>query len=106
MSYSNYAEYLSHPRFRESVKAARERSGGKCEQCQKTAYADPHHIRYCRWGDFDPPENLIMLCRECHENAHRCSSCRRVALKARHIKNNTTLCDQCTSIITKNRTTI
>jgi hypothetical protein len=35
MSYSNYAEYLSHPRFRESVKAARERSGGKCEQCQK-----------------------------------------------------------------------
>jgi hypothetical protein len=98
MSYSNYAEYLAHPRFRESVNAARERSGGKCEQCHRTAFADPHHIRYCQWGEFDPPENLIMLCRECHENAHRCDKCQKVNLKARHIKTGIKVCDFCRRI--------
>jgi hypothetical protein len=98
MSYSTYSEYLAHPRFRKSVKAAQERSGGICEfesngrlRCRNRA-TDPHHIKYCKWGEFDPAENLIMLCRECHEEAHRCDKCGNVTLKAQHIKRGVKTC--------------
>ncbi len=36
-----------------------------------------------------------MLCRECHEDAHRCESCNQIQLKAKHIKSQTKICDQC-----------
>lgn len=90
--YATYSEYLAHPLFRASVTCARERANGKCEGCGRECATEPHHLRYCRWGEFDPPENLKMLCRACHENAHRCSKCGRVTLKAWHIKRGITAC--------------
>lgn len=85
VSYSNYEEYLRHPLFLRSVEAARTRAGGRCEndvgwyndgpiRCKRAAI-DPHHTRYCKWGRFDPPENLLMVCRQCHEKLHTCSEC-------------------------------
>lgn len=92
MSYRNYGEYLKHPVFLKSVDEARLRAGGVCEQCRAAARTEPHHLRYCRWGDFDPPENLIMLCRSCHTEAHRCRRCGQIALKAHHIKRGLFVC--------------
>ena len=95
MNYSNYAEYLRHPAFLESVASARKRAAGKCERCDRETKTEPHHIAYCKWGRFDPPENLKMLCRECHEDAHRCQKCGNVNLKAWHIKNGLDVCFNC-----------
>ena len=92
MSYSNYEEYLRHPIFLGSVESAKQRSGGLCEKCGSKAKIEPHHIRYCKWGEFDPPENLLMLCRECHTSEHTCQKCGHVTLKALHIKLNTREC--------------
>lgn len=95
MSYRNYDEYLSHPDFLRSVGEARRRSEDKCESCGEAKQTEPHHLRYCKWGDFDPPENLMMLCRSCHEDAHRCQRCGEIALKAYHIKRGIGVCDSC-----------
>lgn len=95
MRYRTYAEYLAHPMFLDSVKAARKRAGGHCERCRMELPTEPHHIRYCRWGDFDPPGNLEMLCRTCHEDAHRCAECGRINLKAREIKMGAKTCEGC-----------
>jgi len=40
-----------------------------CEHCGKKA-VDIHHIIYRSRGGGDNVENLIALCRECHEMAH------------------------------------
>lgn len=95
MRYATYAEYLRLPEFRAIVAAVHERSGGTCEQCRSAAATEPHHVRYCRWGDVDTAENLIHLCHACHEAAHRCQSCGRVALKARQIKEGSDVCQSC-----------
>lgn len=92
MSYTNYSEYLRHPEFLASVEKARARSGGKCEQCGCSRITEPHHVAYCAWGEFDPPENLRMLCRPCHEKAHTCQACGKLTLKARHIKRGLRVC--------------
>lgn len=48
---------------------AYERAGGVCENCGAPA-AEIHHITFrshCGTSDLD---NLIVLCRDCHERAH------------------------------------
>lgn len=102
-SYKTYSEYLRHPKFRAVVQKCIERSNGRCEAeidwhddgpvlCNKEAPLEPHHVVYPEWGQFDVPENIQMICRECHENAHRCVVCREVTLKARHIKHGQNWC--------------
>lgn len=91
--YQTYAEYLKHPRFREACRLVVERSGGACERCGGRA-VDFHHVRYCRWGQFDPPDNLLHLCRACHEYAHRCVTCGGMT-KARDIKARSNQCTPC-----------
>jgi hypothetical protein len=103
MSYSTYAQYLAHPRFRAAVAEALRRASGRCEQCQESRQTEPHHVRYCAWGQFDPPENLLMLCRSCHEDAHRCVVCGLVRLKAKQIKQNKTTCERCEPVDTQSR---
>lgn len=93
MSYANYAEYLVHPQFRAVCAVVRKRSGGKCETCGEAA-RDFHHVRYCKWGDFDTPDNLRHLCRKCHELAHECPRCGGM-MKARDIKRGGTSCGTC-----------
>jgi len=95
MSYRSYTEYLSHPRFRQSCEAVKARSRGKCESpgCGRDAM-DFHHVRYCPWGEFDPPGNLVHLCRNCHEEAHRCERCGSMT-KADAIKLGVKLCKRC-----------
>lgn len=92
--YKTYTEYLATPEFRSVCGIVATRSGNRCEDCGLGA-VDFHHVRYCRWGSFDVPENLLHLCRACHENRHRCSRCGSIRLKARHIKSKVNICDQC-----------
>jgi hypothetical protein len=66
-----------------------------CEQCHASSGIDFHHVRYCKWGEFDPPDNILLLCRDCHETAHTCDSCGNVNLKAFEIKRNVSICVEC-----------
>lgn len=40
-----------------------------CEVCGKEA-VDIHHIIFGRFKRSDEPDNLVALCRECHNSAH------------------------------------
>jgi len=101
--YSTYAEYLQTPEFKAVKAIVMRRSGGRCEntkmpqggpeRCNRDA-VDPHHTDYCKWGDFDPPENLLAVCRECHESLHKCESCG-CWIGAREIKAKRTTCFNC-----------
>jgi len=44
-----------------------ERCGGKCEYCGKKAI-DPHHIIYRSHGGDNKKENIVALCRTCHDD--------------------------------------
>ena len=62
----------------ENLKAyAKWRDGGKCRVCGKTPRKDSsvrlevHHIVRRADGGTDTPENVVTLCRECHEAHHR-----------------------------------
>lgn len=55
--------------YRKNRLPAYERAGGVCENCGAPA-AEIHHITFrshCGTSDLD---NLIVLCRDCHEKAH------------------------------------
>lgn len=41
-----------------------------CQVCEAVA-VDIHHIRYRSHGGEDEINNLIALCRNCHDKAHR-----------------------------------
>ena len=94
-TYKTYEEYLKAPEFLNAVNQARTLAGGVCEACREPKVTEPHHVKYCRWGEFDVAENLKMLCRSCHEMAHTCDRCGFIRLKARHIKAHTRICDSC-----------
>lgn len=103
MTYSSYSEYLRHPRFRAVVNEVFRRCGGRCEndvlvngdwvRCGRKA-TEPHHTKYCKWGEFDPPENLMAVCHECHCELHTCDTCGGW-LKAEAIKAGRTCCYSC-----------
>lgn len=44
-----------------------ERCKGRCEYCGKKAI-DPHHIIYRSKGGDNKADNLIALCRDCHDD--------------------------------------
>ena len=95
MSYATYAEYLASDQFRWACGIVEERSGGLCECCRLRPATEFHHLRYCQWGQYDPPENLEHICHACHCDRHRCVKCGQVELKAKHIKSGSSICDRC-----------
>lgn len=54
------------------------RSGYRCEcgggdkRCDQTSHLEMHHDRYPEYPDVDNVVNVRILCRECHENFHKC----------------------------------
>lgn len=53
------------------VTIVRARDGHRCRWCGVTnAGYDPHHIRYRRGDSDDVADNLILLCRRCHNFVH------------------------------------
>ena len=45
----------------------------RCENpwCRSKAFLDPHHVVKRSQGGLDTPDNLVMLCRICHDNTDR-----------------------------------
>jgi len=44
--------------------------GKKCEICGSTVRINVHHLSYKNFGGNEEPEDLIVLCRICHEGEH------------------------------------
>jgi len=68
VSYSNYREYLAHPKFRAVRRVVMTAARWRC-RCGARA-TEVHHRRYPPWGTFDTPDNLIAVCHPCHCRIH------------------------------------
>ena len=47
-----------------------EHLGEPCDICERRPGTDPHHVQYRSHGGPDAPENLLWLCRTCHDDLH------------------------------------
>jgi 5-methylcytosine-specific restriction endonuclease McrA len=65
-----YREYLRTHHWRRTRELALERAGHRCALCPSCDFLSVHHRSYLRLG-FEQPQDLIVLCRECHERHHQ-----------------------------------
>jgi hypothetical protein len=65
-----YDEYLATCEWHERRAAARQRAGERCQVCNSEGPLDVHHRTYERRGR-ERDDDLIVLCRGCHELFHR-----------------------------------
>jgi 5-methylcytosine-specific restriction endonuclease McrA len=65
-----YSSYLKTNHWACIRAFALERAHHQCALCPTTSPLDVHHRSYQRLG-FEAPEDLIVLCRECHDRHHQ-----------------------------------
>jgi len=54
---------------KKSKKARMYKEGMVCQNCNSKRYVEKHHKDFKHYND--NPENVVMLCRSCHESIHR-----------------------------------
>lgn len=59
----------SQYKYKKARRAAYERDKGLCIMCGRPA-TDCHHVIFRSQLGKDDPDNLVCLCRSCHEKAH------------------------------------
>jgi hypothetical protein len=66
----NYRDYIKSPAWKKKANAAKKRAGYRCQVCNRGknegARLDAHHRTYSRLGH-EKPEDITVLCHECHE---------------------------------------
>ena len=58
------------------------RDNWHCRNCNNSNGLDPHHVIFRSAGGKDRPNNLLTLCRQCHDDIHA----GRIVLKVVEIK--------------------
>ena len=66
-----YREYIRSKAWRDRRNQVLRRSRGVCERCGKWPVVNVHHRTYERLGS-ERLEDLIGVCRHCHEEMHQC----------------------------------
>jgi hypothetical protein len=66
MARVDYYQYLCSREWALKRKAVKERAGGICERCKRAPLRDTHHLSYRNLGN-EPLEDLMGVCRPCHE---------------------------------------
>jgi len=61
---------LSAKKWKELMLTLVNERGGICESCRERIAVDAHHLIYKSQGGSDTADNLIILCRSCHAEAH------------------------------------
>ena len=69
----NYRQYLKSDTWRQKAKQTVKQAGYKCALCSGVIGLQVHHRTYKRLGR-ELPEDLIVLCRACHERHHQIKS--------------------------------
>lgn len=64
-----YDEYMKSPEWITKRKKALTKAGYRCSKCHTQNYLNVHHKTYERRGH-ERQEDLVVLCRKCHEKAH------------------------------------
>jgi hypothetical protein len=65
-----YAEYLKTPYWQELRRSKVRAAGFRCERCRASnVRLDVHHLSYERRGH-ESRDDLVVLCRSCHEAEH------------------------------------
>lgn len=64
-----YREYLWSPEWQAKKRDALERAGWRCQLCNSPEDLDVHHRTYERIFN-EPPQDLTVLCRLCHNRFH------------------------------------
>lgn len=67
---ADYHAYLRSDRWYLMRLAAFHRARWRCEQCARGGQLNAHHLTYDRFGVEDL-DDLIVLCRPCHDDEHR-----------------------------------
>jgi len=49
----------------------------RCQGCGNTRHLELHHIIFRSQGGKDEADNLVMLCRRCHQRTHKNNEWRR-----------------------------
>ncbi len=62
----DYYEYIKSAEWKEKSDAAKERAGYRCQVCNSPDNLNTHHRTYANLGH-EPPEDLFVLCHDCHE---------------------------------------
>lgn len=65
----NYHAYIQSNEWKEKATAAKERAGWRCQVCNRSASEitlDAHHRTYENLGH-EEPDDITVLCRNCHE---------------------------------------
>jgi 5-methylcytosine-specific restriction endonuclease McrA len=73
-----YREYLRTPEWAERRRGALRRAGHTCETCGKDGALHVHHRTYERRGE-ENPDDLVVLCEDCHLAVHTSGGCHRPA---------------------------
>lgn len=66
----SYSAYLKTPHWHELKSRKLKIAGFKCQLCNAKQSLEVHHRSYANLGN-EPLEDLIVLCRNCHEVFHR-----------------------------------
>lgn len=64
-----YSEYLKSDHWQAQRRQALERADGRCQVCNGDSNLDVHHRTYVRRGA-ELPNDLTVLCRDCHSTFH------------------------------------
>lgn len=65
----NYYEYIQSPAWKKKADAAKRDADYRCQVCNRhkdEVTLDAHHRTYARLGH-ERPEDITVLCRDCHE---------------------------------------
>ncbi len=66
---TEYEKHLESPEWDGLKGQARARANNQCEFCGDVAYA-VHHVKYPKVFPNDCLDNLVVVCRQCHELSH------------------------------------
>ncbi len=69
MRWASYEDYLQTPEWQATRRAALERAGQRCQRCGSGEQLRVHHRTYVRLGA-EEPDDLRVLCDQCHEAVH------------------------------------
>lgn len=64
-----YKDYLQSEKWKELRKKARKRAKGKCELCGGVPF-NVHHVTYPKNLERDCLDNLLVICKKCHNKLH------------------------------------
>ena len=69
-TWDSYAEYLKSTEWESIRKDVKLRDRDACRSCRKEEDLQCHHWRYPKNWDDDSSENVVLLCKACHEELH------------------------------------